>query len=111
MTPVKPINPPGIPIQLIQLHETDNVAVLPTSASAGAALVFRDWQAPLDRSCGLGHKIALVDIETGEKIRKYSVAIGSATKAIRKGEHVHLHNMKSDYLPTFTLDEGQHFTA
>ncbi|HRJ73596.1 MAG TPA: SAF domain-containing protein [Terrimicrobiaceae bacterium] len=49
------------------------------------------------------------DIRTGEKILKYGVPIGSATCDIAFGEHVHLHNMKSDYLPTYTLETGREF--
>jgi hypothetical protein len=36
---------------------------------------------------------------------KYGVSIGSATRDIELGELVHLHNMKSDYLPTYTLEK------
>jgi hypothetical protein len=35
------------------------------------------------------------------------VPIGSAVCAIALGEHVHTHNIKSDYLPTFER-ENQH---
>jgi hypothetical protein len=31
--------------------------------------------------------------------------MGSATRDIVLGEHVHLHNMKSNYLPTYTLEK------
>ena len=65
-----------------------------------------ETQVPLDRDLGLGHKIALRDIEPGEKILKFGFPIGSATMAIAAGAHVHVHNMKSDYLPTYTLDQG-----
>lgn len=51
---------------------------------------------------GIGHKVACVYLEAGDKIIKYGVPIGSATKMIQMGDHVHLHNMKSDYLPTYT---------
>jgi len=37
------------------------------------------------------------------------VPIGSATRAIKAGEHVHLHNMKSDYIPTYTLEDEHRF--
>jgi len=37
------------------------------------------------------------------------VAIGSATRDIAVGEHVHLHNMKSDYLPTYTREKGNQY--
>ena len=44
-----------------------------------------------------GHKIALLGIARGEKIIKYGVPIGCATKDIPAGTWVHLHNMRSLY--------------
>ena len=41
------------------------------------------------------HKAATRDIEAGEKIIKYGYVIGMATKPIKKGEHVHCHNVVS----------------
>ena len=43
-----------------------------------------------------GHKYALCDIEGGENIIKYGNPIGHATQDIKKGEHVHSHNMKTN---------------
>jgi (2R)-sulfolactate sulfo-lyase subunit alpha len=43
----------------------------------------------------LGHKIALRDIKTGEKVIEYNTVIGAATKTIRRGDHVHTHNLKT----------------
>ncbi|MBP3381913.1 MAG: altronate dehydratase [Clostridia bacterium] len=43
-----------------------------------------------------GHKYALVDIKQGENIIKYGEPIGHATVDIRKGEHVHTHNVKTN---------------
>ncbi len=42
-----------------------------------------------------GHKAALCDIGKGEPVVKYGFPIGVATCAIKKGEHVHTHNLKS----------------
>ena len=42
-----------------------------------------------------GHKYALYDIEVGEQIIKYGFPIGVATTEIKKGEHVHTHNIKT----------------
>jgi len=44
-----------------------------------------------------GHKIAIKPIAAGEPIIKYGVTIGVATRDIRPGEWVHLHNCKSLY--------------
>lgn len=43
-----------------------------------------------------GHKYAVRDIEKGENIIKYGQSIGHATEFIKKGEHVHTHNMKTN---------------
>ena len=43
-----------------------------------------------------GHKYALRDIAEGENVIKYGMPIGHATCAIKKGEHVHVHNVKTN---------------
>jgi altronate hydrolase len=57
-----------------------------------------------------GHKYALRDIAAGENVVKYGMPIGHATRAIAKGEHVHVENVKTNlgevleyrYEPEFT---------
>jgi (2R)-sulfolactate sulfo-lyase subunit alpha len=43
----------------------------------------------------LGHKIAMVDLNEGDTILKYGHDIGKVIKSIKKGEHVHVHNVKT----------------
>jgi (2R)-sulfolactate sulfo-lyase subunit alpha len=43
----------------------------------------------------LGHKIALQDFKVGDTIIKYGVDIGKVVAPIKKGEHVHVHNVKT----------------
>ena len=43
----------------------------------------------------LGHKIAMVDLKEGDTILKYGHDIGKVVKNINKGEHVHVHNVKT----------------
>ena len=43
----------------------------------------------------LGHKIAMVDFNEGDTIIKYGHDIGKVVKTIKKGEHVHVHNVKT----------------
>ena len=43
----------------------------------------------------LGHKIALVDLNEDDTILKYGYDIGKVVKSIKKGEHVHVHNVKT----------------
>src|SRR6201989_2888056 len=43
----------------------------------------------------IGHKVALADIKKGDTIWKYGQDIGIAKAKIGKGEHVHVHNVKT----------------
>ena len=43
----------------------------------------------------LGHKIALQDFKEGDTILKYGHDIGKVVKSIKKGDHVHVHNVKT----------------
>ncbi len=62
---------------------------------------------PAPRDLPLGHKLARRAIAAGEKVVKYGAPIGSATAPIAAGEHVHIHNLASDYTPTYTLDAAR----
>lgn len=42
-----------------------------------------------------GHKLAVKDIKKGEEIIKYGEEIGIASKNIKKGDYVHIHNLNS----------------
>lgn len=89
---------------LILLAPEDNVLVAGSSLSAGAELMIDGETVTLIEDIGLGHKIARRDLTAGETILKYGAPIGSATDAVARGRHVHLHNMKSDYIETYTVD-------
>ena len=43
----------------------------------------------------LGHKIAMTDLNEGDTILKYGHDIGKVVKSTKKGEHVHVHNVKT----------------
>jgi (2R)-sulfolactate sulfo-lyase subunit alpha len=43
----------------------------------------------------LGHKVALRDYREGDSVIKYGVDIGRVVQPIRKGEHLHVHNVKT----------------
>jgi (2R)-sulfolactate sulfo-lyase subunit alpha len=43
----------------------------------------------------LGHKIALRDFQVGDTVTKYGEDIGKVVAKIKKGEHVHVHNVKT----------------
>jgi altronate dehydratase small subunit len=96
---------------VLRLSADDNVVVLVRSVAAGERIDVEGQEVVLAVSLGLGHKLAARAIKSGEKILKYGVAIGSATCDIPCGGHVHLDTMQSDYLPTYTHDEGRRFSA
>lgn len=43
----------------------------------------------------LGHKVALKDLAVGDTVLKYGSDIGKVVAPIKKGEHVHVHNVKT----------------
>jgi altronate hydrolase len=53
----------------------------------------------------MGHKVALHPIAAGERVLKFGVPIGRATRDIDQGELVHTHNLTSDYL----VNDVDHF--
>lgn len=43
----------------------------------------------------LGHKFALSDLAEGSEVRKHGAPIGRLTRLVSTGEHIHVHNLKS----------------
>jgi (2R)-sulfolactate sulfo-lyase subunit alpha len=43
----------------------------------------------------IGHKVALKDLKKGDTIWKYGEDIGIVKSDIKKGEHLHVHNVKT----------------
>lgn len=93
--------------RLLLLAAADNVLVVRSRIRAGESIVVEDALIPVPHDLPLGHKVARRAIAAGEKILKYGAPIGSATVDIARGEHVHVHNVKSDYTPTYHLDDAR----
>ncbi|MET0532884.1 MAG: UxaA family hydrolase [Steroidobacter sp.] len=102
---MKPFDP-----RLLLLSEHDNVVVACANLRGGEIVRMDGENVKLGAEVSVGFKIARRDFDAGEKVTKYGAPIGSTTTAIRRGEIVHLHNMKSDYLPTYVHDGGVGFT-
>ena len=87
----------------------DNVAIAKTDIAAGTALTVMGATITLKSAEETGHKFAFKPIKKGETIVKYGAPIGVATQDIEPGDSMHIHNVTSDYIPTYTLDEGHQF--
>ena len=105
----KTCNGPAGLLNALLLSPEDNVVIVRANMQASASILIDDEVVTLDRDVPIGFKLARVAICKGDRIIKYGAPIGSATTAIAKGAVIHLHNMKSDYLPTYT-PEGDNFT-
>ena len=83
----------------IVLTEKDSVATMIDKANRGedveVTIGRRKIVITAEDEIPFGHKIALKEIKKGEKVIKYGEPIGQATRDIKKGEHVHVHNIKS----------------
>lgn len=75
----------------IKISALDNVAVALESLCSGSNV----FGVMTHSDIPSGHKIALIDIPTGESIIKYGYPIGRAVKDIKAGEHIHTHNIKT----------------
>jgi hypothetical protein len=96
--------------RLLLLDPRDNVLTLVASVPAGTELTIAGQIVTLSTPLTLGHKLARRDLPRGTKVIKYGVSIGSTTADVRCGEHVHTHNLRSDYLPTFSHEtQGDYF--
>ena len=93
----------GYDPRLLLLDTRDNVLVAKARLLASETLEISGRRISVSVDIPLGHKIARHDIAAGTKVLKYGAPIGSATADITVGEHVHTHNIKSDYTPTYSL--------
>lgn len=91
--------------RLLLLNDDDNVLVLRRGIEAGERVAVGSGAVTTDRSLNLGHKVARRAIAKDEPILKYGAVIGVATEPIAAGAHVHVHNVRSNYTPTYSLPE------
>jgi altronate dehydratase small subunit len=94
---------PKVVAASLKLSPADNVAVALRALLAGESVAVDGTVITIERNTAIGHKIAARAIVTGEIILKYNCPIGIATQDIAAGAYVHTHNVKSGYLPTYTL--------
>jgi altronate dehydratase small subunit len=95
--------------KLLRIHRDDNVLIVVTPIKPGDRDLIDGQDVVFTQHAAIGHKVAARPIKLGEKVYKCGVPIGSAKEAIPVGAHIHLHNLKSDYIATYTLDKDDVF--
>lgn len=76
----------------IKINELDNVIIALENLKKGDYIDDICLQDDIVK----GHKVAITDIDEKENIIKYGFPIGHAIKQIKKGMHVHTHNLKTN---------------
>ncbi|MCX7961648.1 MAG: altronate dehydratase family protein [Burkholderiales bacterium] len=76
----------------IRLDPADDVVIARVELPEGTLLAAEGGVRILGR-VPAGHKVAVRDLRAGSPVRRYSQIIGFATRDIRAGEHVHVHNL------------------
>jgi len=86
------------PALLLDARDTVAVAVIPLEP--GTAVTVARGGVPVrvvvDTLIPFGHKIAIAPMNAGDPVIKYGEVIGIALAPIRPGQHVHVHNVRSD---------------
>jgi (2R)-sulfolactate sulfo-lyase subunit alpha len=88
--------------QLLIHDRRDNVGVVVVeNLAAGTDMLCvitednSEIRARSNQDVPIGHKIALKDLAVGDTVIKYGEDIGKVVAPIRKGDHVHTHNLKT----------------
>jgi (2R)-sulfolactate sulfo-lyase subunit alpha len=88
--------------QLLVHAHNDNVGVVVVEGlTAGTNMLCvvtednSDFHAAANQDVPIGHKIALTDLAVGDTVIKYGQDIGRVVAPIKKGDHVHTHNLKT----------------
>ena len=87
-------------MQLLQINPEDNVCVAMVTIKADQLMhMINCIKVVCARNeIPAGHKVANAKILNGKDVVKGGVVIGKAIQDINPGEHVHSHNLVSNYL-------------
>ena len=83
--------------KVLLLNDEDNVLIVCAPIQKSEPIEIEGDAVPAPADLDLGHKLARRDISKGSVISKYGMPIGEASADIRKGDHVHVHNVISRY--------------
>lgn len=95
---------------VIKLNPKDDVVIARQSVAANTWL--EEEQIMVLNEIPAGHKIALRALNTGDAVKRYGQIIGFATRPIKPGEHVHMHNLgMGDFERDYAWGEDCHFSS
>ena len=80
---------------VLKISAQDSVAVALTALQKGTEVLVEEQRIVLASDVPAGHKFALRDLKAGEPVIKYGYPIGQTKCDVMKGEHVHVHNLKT----------------
>lgn len=83
-------------MQAVKINPEDVVAVALTDLKQGQEVKLENDVVILQEDIPRGHKFALYDLDENDPVIKYGYPIGRAKHAVKKGEHVHTQNVKTD---------------
>jgi len=88
--------------QLLVHDRKDNVGVVVVeNLKAGTDMLCvitednSDFRLTVRHDVPIGHKVALADLKVGDTVTKYGQDIGKIVAPVVRGEHVHVHNLKT----------------
>lgn len=82
----------------ILIDPRDNVGIVVDTVAPGDQIEIDGQVITALDHIQLPHKIALADLKPGAHVIKYGAVIGYATREIRAGQHVHVHNVDSEQM-------------
>jgi altronate dehydratase small subunit len=80
---------------VLVISERDNVGTALEALEPGRRIDLTNGTLIATDAIPAGHKIALRPIDSGTEVLKYGSPIGTATRDIPAGAHVHIHNTAS----------------
>ena len=83
--------------KLFVIDKNDNVAVALEALSRG----YTENGLSLINDVPFAHKVALFNMKKGDSIIKYNSKIGTLTRDVKAGEHIHTHNLKTNLIGDF----------
>lgn len=83
-------------MQAVIINNEDVVAVALEEIASGTEVTLPCGKVTVSDTIPRGHKFALCDLKEGDPVIKYGYPIGCARMDIKKGQHVHTHNVRTN---------------